>query len=429
MGCAKTTVDAWIKAGCPVAMQSPKRGVAHVFDTAAVIKWHVAGATFALVGKVDGATTLNLEHERARQAKASADKLEMENAEKRGLLAPVDQMALVWGAMLGNLKNRLLGMGAKLGPVIAPESRAPVCQSMIDGEIHEALIDLADYDPGTDPALTGAFAGLADLPSVVVHARALQLAEQHRPFAANLEEAALAVHVETGLDRLLLGRLGNLLQLAAAGHGVDLMAAGCLDSIDPDERFTHRFADREQTVIAQDQDLLPFDVANDAWLLVCVEGRSLEVVIADPAHDGQRLLAHWQQTVLLHRNRGAKAAVSVDDAVAFVARHVDCSVDDEARRVHWIVALANQVPFTVDLDKRRGGDLFKKHAEGIEQKVVLGPRHSEREMCVVEVGPAVKRSESVGGGKLAAGLPLLGADVRRTPILRELNNLGFGHGT
>ena len=79
----------------------------------AVIKWHVAGATFSLVGKVEGATTLNLEHERARQAKASADKLEMENAERRRETAPVDQMTLVWGALLGNLKNRLLGMGAK----------------------------------------------------------------------------------------------------------------------------------------------------------------------------------------------------------------------------------------------------------------------------------------------------------------------------
>ena len=39
-----------------------------------------------------------------------------------GLLAPVDQIALIWGALLGNLKNRLLGMGAKLGPVIAPKS-------------------------------------------------------------------------------------------------------------------------------------------------------------------------------------------------------------------------------------------------------------------------------------------------------------------
>jgi hypothetical protein len=84
---------------------------------------------------------------------SAPDKLEMENAERRRETAPVDQMALVWGALLGNLKNRLLGMGAKLGPVIAPKSRAPVCQTMIDGEIHEALIDLADYNPGTDPAL------------------------------------------------------------------------------------------------------------------------------------------------------------------------------------------------------------------------------------------------------------------------------------
>ena len=100
-----------------------------------------------------------------RKLKEEADKLEMENAEKRGLLAPVDQMALVWGAMLGNLKNRLLGMGAKLGPVIAPESRAPVCQTMIDGEIHEALIDLADYDPETDPALIPG-AGNGDTPTL-----------------------------------------------------------------------------------------------------------------------------------------------------------------------------------------------------------------------------------------------------------------------
>ena len=30
---------------------------------------------------------------------------------------------------------------------------------MIDGEIHEALIDLADYDPGTDPALMASSTG------------------------------------------------------------------------------------------------------------------------------------------------------------------------------------------------------------------------------------------------------------------------------
>lgn len=91
---------------------------------------------------------------KVRKLKEEADKLEMENAEKRGLLAPVDQVAILWGALFGNLKTRLVGLGAKLGPVIAPENRAPVCQSIIDDEIYEALFELADYDPATDPALT-----------------------------------------------------------------------------------------------------------------------------------------------------------------------------------------------------------------------------------------------------------------------------------
>ena len=45
---------------------------------------------------------------------------------------------------------------------------------------------------------------------------------------------------------------------------------------------------------------------------VDVEGRSLEVVIGDPAHQGQGLLTHRQQALSLRGHRGAESAVRMD---------------------------------------------------------------------------------------------------------------------
>jgi phage terminase Nu1 subunit (DNA packaging protein) len=38
-GVALTTVDGWVRKGCPVHRKAPKRGIPAEFDTAQVIRW------------------------------------------------------------------------------------------------------------------------------------------------------------------------------------------------------------------------------------------------------------------------------------------------------------------------------------------------------------------------------------------------------
>ena len=75
--------------------------------------------------------------------------------------------------------------------------------------------------------------------------------------------------------------------------------------------------------------------------------------------------------MLLHRHRRAVAAVGVHHAVPRVAGHVDRAVDDEAGRVHRIVAVAEQIAVAIDLDQRGGRYFLEEHPKGIEQEMVL----------------------------------------------------------
>ena len=147
-------------------------------------------------------------------------------------------------------------------------------------------------------------------------------------------------------------------------------------------------------MIAQDEDCLALDVVDNAWLFVCVDGGPLEIVIPDPAHDGQRLLAVRQQSVLLHGDGGAVAAVGVQHAMPLVAGHVDRPVNNETGWVHRVVALAQQIAVTVDLDQGRCGDLLEEHAERVEQEMLLRPRHAHRDMGEEEIVPAMHAHES-----------------------------------
>ena len=48
---------------------------------------------------------------------------------------------------------------------------------------------------------------------------------------------------------------------------------------------------------------------------------------------------------------------------------------------------------------------------GIEQEMMLGPRHARRKMGEDEVVPAIMSDQPVGGGEIDADLPFLGADL------------------
>ncbi len=74
----------------PVAVKG-KRGQSHQYDPQAVLKWKVRQEV-ARLSVVDDGSVLDLEYERARLAKAQADKTERENTVRDGELAPIEAL-------------------------------------------------------------------------------------------------------------------------------------------------------------------------------------------------------------------------------------------------------------------------------------------------------------------------------------------------
>lgn len=80
-GVSRETIDNWQSDGMPVEVRGGP-GVPSLYDSVKCITWRVESE----VRKVQG------ERPQDRLARVQADKIEMENAERRGLLIPADQL-------------------------------------------------------------------------------------------------------------------------------------------------------------------------------------------------------------------------------------------------------------------------------------------------------------------------------------------------
>lgn len=89
--------------------------------------------------------------EQARVDRARADRLELENAERRGELVFVAHMQEIFGRAVTAFRARLRGAGAKLAPLVNPEN-PNLARDLIDREHDDALAELADFDGGAELA-------------------------------------------------------------------------------------------------------------------------------------------------------------------------------------------------------------------------------------------------------------------------------------
>ncbi|MGE0022097.1 MAG: hypothetical protein AB7S70_00510 [Hyphomicrobium sp.] len=85
-------------------------------------------------------------NEDARLLKARADKAEMEAAEMRGSLVPVDQIAGVMHSAVIIMKTRLGAVPSKAAPLVAGMKSIPAVERVIRDNIEEALADLAKVE-------------------------------------------------------------------------------------------------------------------------------------------------------------------------------------------------------------------------------------------------------------------------------------------
>ena len=92
-------------------------------------------------------------------------------------------------------------------------------------------------------------------------------------------------------------------------------------------------------------------------------------------------------------------------ALGIVAGCMNRTVDREAGGIDLVGRCHHLVAGEIDLDQTRGGDLVEHHAVGIDQEVMLGPRHARREVREDEVVPMKMRDQSIGCGKRDARVP------------------------
>ena len=118
-GIAKTTLDAWVRKGCPVYQNAPRKGVPAQYDTAAVAEWQV---NRALV-ETDNTDPV-LEKERARLAKEQADKIAMENATARRELLPAADVRRADEAIFTALRDRLMSIPTSIAQECLSEGAA-----------------------------------------------------------------------------------------------------------------------------------------------------------------------------------------------------------------------------------------------------------------------------------------------------------------
>lgn len=144
LGVSLNTITAWIREGLPVKTKG-RRGVPWEFDLADCIEWvrdrDIAKAT----GDTEGSTLAEAE---LRETRAKAALREIELAEKRGQVVPVEDSIRVVADIAATVRQRLRGIGARLGPMVAGEENPLTIQQQVEAEVDDALAVLSEYEPG-----------------------------------------------------------------------------------------------------------------------------------------------------------------------------------------------------------------------------------------------------------------------------------------
>jgi len=91
---------------------------------------------------------------RTRKLNAEAQIAEIELQKVRGELVTAEDVVTAWTDVIGAVKSKMLSIPTKGAPILATEEVAGVCQTILEDLINEALEELANYDPSTDPTST-----------------------------------------------------------------------------------------------------------------------------------------------------------------------------------------------------------------------------------------------------------------------------------
>lgn len=94
-----------------------------------------------------GAGSGEFDDQRQRLAAAQAEKVEHENAVRRGDLATRAEVVGFWTECIANMRAKALALSSKLSPRLVNIGDANIIAAAIRAEVHAFLAELADYEP------------------------------------------------------------------------------------------------------------------------------------------------------------------------------------------------------------------------------------------------------------------------------------------
>jgi phage terminase Nu1 subunit (DNA packaging protein) len=129
-----------------------KKGPAHLFDSEVALRVIYLGDNRldAAADELEGVDFSALIDQRQRLAAAQAEKVETDNAIRRGKVADLVEVEKFWSDCTANARAKLLAVPSKLSPRLVNIADAAIIGAGIRGEIVAALAELADYSPPSD---------------------------------------------------------------------------------------------------------------------------------------------------------------------------------------------------------------------------------------------------------------------------------------
>ena len=164
-------------------------------------------------------------------------------------------------------------------------------------------------------------------------------------------------------------------------------------------------------MVAQDHRVLGADVFHQPLALLKVRRDAFILMVGHLVMHQHGCLGDRHQPGGLGGNGLTGLGVDVHDGMGILARHVQGAVDGEASGVGHVGRLDDRMALDIDLDERGGGDLLEHQVVGVDEEVMLRPRHPRREVGEDDVIPAIQRHQPIGGGEIGADRPFLGGNA------------------
>lgn len=144
-GASQPAIDKWHDQGLPI-LERGGPGKSNRYDTAEVHRWLLERAA----ARADRhASSLDLNAERARLAKAQADRYELELEHRRGEIVDTIEAMEAWGEVVQNVRARLLAIPSKAAPMLVGLKHPALAQAALTTFVHEALEELANPEFGS----------------------------------------------------------------------------------------------------------------------------------------------------------------------------------------------------------------------------------------------------------------------------------------